>query len=371
MSNNINDTSQINSNVAGCARTRDWVVLIPLGVMITGINGLIVLAFLMRQNLRRRPANIMICSQACTDLFSAFVYIPVYLVQNEATSILRLFLNCYMLYLSLFNLSMISMDRYLAMNKPFIHRRIINVKRTIKMIIGVWVCPLGLTMVPLFWWFEAEAVRDKATRIYVFVIWFLLLLMVTPMSVMYILATRGAKCNIKSRRASLRGRLKEHATLLAHKEVRAVHLFGLLLFFFVAAYLPILYINFCWFIGAPEYAPPIVEVISLYLLIMNSIINPIICIMLKKDYLLTIKRILSCKYRYAGASGGNRSLFGSDFSTTRISTLSSTSTFDRRARSRKNAVAGPGNYRQGMRGHYPSTIEKNISLQVLADQQTS
>ena len=37
------------------------------------------------------------------------------------------------------------------MNRPFVHRRIINVNRTVKMIAGVWICPLGLTLIPLTW----------------------------------------------------------------------------------------------------------------------------------------------------------------------------------------------------------------------------
>ena len=89
-SNNSSVPDDINNN--NNERIRDLVVLVILGVMITVINGLIVISFLIRRKLRKRPANIMICSQACTDLFTALVYIPVKLVDNETTYTLRWFL---------------------------------------------------------------------------------------------------------------------------------------------------------------------------------------------------------------------------------------------------------------------------------------
>ena len=49
--------------------------------------------------------------------------------------------------------------------------------------------------------------------------------------------------------------LLHQAAMLAQKELRVVHLFGLLLFFFLMAYLPILYINFCIIIGAYAWVP--------------------------------------------------------------------------------------------------------------------
>ena len=86
--NNSSGPDVINNNNNN-DRIRDLVVLVILGVMITVINGLIVISFLIRRKLRKRPANIMICSQACTDLFTALVYIPVKLVDNETTYTLR------------------------------------------------------------------------------------------------------------------------------------------------------------------------------------------------------------------------------------------------------------------------------------------
>ena len=46
-------------------------------------------------------------------------------------------------------------------------------------------------------------------------------------------------------------------------------------------------------IGLPEYAPAEMATVSRYLLIANSALNPILCIMLTKDYYCTVKRIIN------------------------------------------------------------------------------
>ena len=294
---NVSNGSHKTSSLHDHSSTRDLVVLAILGVTITVINGLILISFVMRRKLRRRPANIMICSQACTDLFTALVYIPVYLTQEESTI---MFLNCYMLYLSLFSLAIISIDRYLATNRPFIHRRFINVSRTIKLVALVWICPLALTLIPFTWVYEKDtAVLLRSWKIYISTIWLLMLVLVVSMSVLYIHVSRSAKRTIQRRRTSSQNnRFKARAQLLARKELRVIHLFGLLLSFFVGAYFPILYINFCLIIEKPEYIPPEIIPMSLYLLIFNSVLNPIICIMLKKDYLFAIKQIFLLGYGF-------------------------------------------------------------------------
>ena len=122
--------------------------------------------------------------------------------------------------------------------------------------------------------------------------WTLLLMLVIMMTVLYMLATRGAKRTIRNQHGSpcfLRHGCSHTASQIAKKELRVVHLFGFLLFFFSAAYLLIVYINLCMIAGASEYAPPVVEVVSRYLLLINSVINPILCILLSKSYYRTLR----------------------------------------------------------------------------------
>ena len=167
--------------------------------------------------------------------------------------------------------------------------RYVDVRRTGNMIGVVWTLPLLFVLIPLTWWFGDLGTKVLATKFYICTMWTLMLVLVVSMSVFYVLATRRAKVTIRTRRNSLGRRAHDKAAALARKELRVVHLFGFLLFFFVAAYLPILYINFCLIIGAGSLVPPTIAVVSLYLLIINSVLNPLLCILLKKDYLKAIK----------------------------------------------------------------------------------
>ncbi|XP_057307816.1 trace amine-associated receptor 8b-like isoform X1 [Hydractinia symbiolongicarpus] len=272
------------------------IILIFISILIVVVNGLLIVAFSIEKKLRRRPANVLICSQAVTDLLTGIVFIPVFLVESyhgKMTGIL--FMTCYILFLSLFNLLALSTDRYLALSKPLLHHRMIDVRRTVKVIIFIWVIPLALTSIPLTWWFKPAEFKQYASKIYLSITWLFMLVLVVVMTILYLFVTRKAKRTIRYKRESIAQRSREKMASLAHKELRVVHLFGLLLFFFVAAYLPILYMNFCDLLGKPEYIPRELEIIGFYFLFFNSVVNPLLCICLKKDYFEVVAQIARIK----------------------------------------------------------------------------
>ncbi|XP_066922057.1 adenosine receptor A3-like [Clytia hemisphaerica] len=276
--------------------TRDASILIVIGLFITSVNALIILAFSTAKRLRRRSANIMIFSQACSDLFTGIVFVPAHLIETyQHTNHARGFLVCYMLFLSLFNLLALSTDRYMALSRPFLHHRILSVSRTVKLISFIWIIPLILTLIPLAWWFDLTKAAH-AQKIYLSITWLFMLALVIAMTVLYSFVTYKARRTIKRKRHSTMGHNAESKmATLARKELRVIHLFGLLLFFFTATYLPILYMNFCDLIGYPEFIPQAVEIAGFYFLFLNSIVNPILCIYLKRDYFQVIVSILQCK----------------------------------------------------------------------------
>ena len=76
---------------------------------------------------------------------------------------------------------------------------------------------------------------------------------------------------------------------LTRKELRVVHLFGLLLFLFVATYLPIIYMNFCDIIKKVELIPRSLEEISFFIILLGSVLNPIMSMYLKRDFHNSLK----------------------------------------------------------------------------------
>ena len=279
------------------------IFIIFLCVMVLTVNSLVVVAFTVQKKLRRNPANVLICSQAVADLFTGAVFIPVYLIDAyNGTSSMTAFTVCYIIFLSLFNLLALSTDRFLALSRPFLHYRLLDVQRTMKLLLLIWVTPLLLTLIPLFWWFKPINVQKKAGKIYLGIGWLFMLLLVIAMTILYLFVTTKATQTIRNKRQSIghRSNSQTKVLALAKKELRVIHLFGLLLFFFVAAYLPILYMNFCDIVGEENYIPNILPRISFYFLILNSIVNPVLCIYLKKDYweaILTSIRIHRTRLR--------------------------------------------------------------------------
>lgn len=321
-------------------------VLVIFSVLIILVNAFIVVIFFATKNLRKKPANILICSQACADLYIGLIFIPLYLssrTSKESNAILP-FLIGYMLYVALFNLLALAIDRYLAILKPLIHHKLIDEQYIRKIIILIWTVPLGLVLIPLLWWFQPEDLKSKLQRVYVCLFWSLILLIVIFVIILYFLITKQTRKAIQRRMADLRFKsilitanssylrkaeekerilakrlgetrrderklfgkemyqmelfsqedLDSKVTKLAKKELCVVHLFGLLLFSLVAAYSPILYMNiFTSILNKPSYVTTNLICVSLYSLIMNSVVTPVLCILLKRDYMHAIKRLIS------------------------------------------------------------------------------
>ena len=302
--------------------TYNIIILVILSSIVIILNGFITILFIADKKLRKQPANILICSQVCADLYTGIVFIPLYLVKNEQLETIEPFLSGYMLYVELFNLLALSVDRYLAFLKPLLHHKLMNKCYIRKIVILVWTVPLGLTLIPLFWWFNQTELKKKLQRIYVCTVWSLMLAIVLIITMLYLFITKQTRRSIRGRMADPRlqmdlisnksprpGRVKKRqrtlgkvelkANKLAKKELRVVHLFGLLLFFLVAAYSPILYMNiFIVMLQKPSFISKKVICISLYFLILNSVVTPVLCILLKKDYIDAIKKWkhLSRKY---------------------------------------------------------------------------
>ena len=276
--------------------TFEMTSLILLSLIIMIVNGFVIIVFISYRKIWKRATNVMICSQACADLYTGIVFIPFHLVQTEESESLQPFVNGYMLYVAMFNLLALCIERYLAILRPFLHYRIMDIYHTRKVIILVWVVPFVLTSLPLIWWFQRPEVKYKIQKIYVCTQWTLILIIVLLMTTLYLFITKKATQSIRDqailRLSSCANRERLTANKLSRKELRVVHLFGLLLCFLVAAYSPILYMNLVVVIlNKPSYVPLKLIDVSLYLLVLNSVVNPILCILMKKDYLDAINKL--------------------------------------------------------------------------------
>ncbi|XP_012556274.2 adenosine receptor A3 isoform X2 [Hydra vulgaris] len=276
--------------------TRELIILPICALVIVLLNLLVVGAFVYEKKLRRRPANVLIFSQAMIDFVIGTLFIPFHIIEKHyKTEIILNYLIYYILFISLFNLLALSADRYLALSMPFFHYRVVDKRRTVRLLIIVWIVPLFLTLIPLCWEFKFTETKSKYTKTYLTISWAFMLILVLLMTILYLFIVIRARKTIRKKRLSIEKKSFKKKVELERKELRVIHLFGLLLFFFVAAYIPILYMNYYVIIDMINSIPPIVEILSIYSLILNSLVNPVLCIYLKQDYSQVILTIIQFK----------------------------------------------------------------------------
>ena len=293
-----NNTGKATSKVT--TQTINYASVLILGAIVIIENALVCLAFTAYSKLRKKQSNILICSQAAIDLLVGLAFIPWKIATLYTKQHLHIgYIVFYILFVSLGNLSSLALDRYLALIKPLKHHTMMDVSRTKKIVLMTWLVPLFLTMIPMTWYTAPPHTRRIAMKIYIGIFWGIMMLIWVIMIAIYIIIYRTASRTIRLRQKRMKAaeHPKESRVKTTKKELRVAHLFGLLLFFFILAYLPILYINLVGLLGYGEsLIKPFFHHISLYFLITNSVVNPILCLLLKKDYQLIVKRWICCEW---------------------------------------------------------------------------
>ena len=196
----------------------------------------------------------------------------------------------YMMFLSLFNLMALSLDRYLALCHPLFHRKIKDACRSVRLIMIIWVTPLVLALIPLAWKFNSdEKLQNIAKRSYMMVALVIVFTFIVVITLIYLQIAVIARKTIRDKRKSTIEISRKND--LHRKEARVSHLFGVLLFFFLVAYAPMIYINTCLLVTSRQMCVPWHQLVTVFLLMTNSIVNPICCMLLKRDYMDGIRGI--------------------------------------------------------------------------------
>ena len=296
---NSNKSSNFTKNPIESGKMTTLVPLIIIGLIVVIENAMVCLAFATNPKLRKRQSNILVFSQAVVDFLVGCVFIP--WVETEHYTKQNLFsgyMIFYILIVSLGNLLCLAADRYLALIKPLKHHLLMNVSRTKRILIVLWLTPLLLTMIPISWQNASKETANLAMTIYLGITWMVMLLMCAVMIYMYIRVYLTAAKSIRLRQKRMSHHYQaENRIQTTKKELRVAHLFGLLLLFFILAYTPLLYGNMVYILSlngviqdSKQYAPAFLGDIVIYSLAINSVVNPILCLLLKKDYQLIVKR---------------------------------------------------------------------------------
>ena len=225
--------------------------------------------------------NCILASLSISDLLVALIFVPVYIAEHYINITVSGHFIAYILLASVFNLSAVTYERYIAITRPLEYRVIVTRRKVSSLLCFAWVFPLFISLIPLAWDADEKTVYHQVYLILVVV----LFIMVPSCSVVwvYICFMRIVRQfnNRSHARASAGNRCGRYH---AGKEEKVARVFGVIFAVFLLCWIPIIFLNFCvafdWFYLITVQ----MTYISFYALLLNTIINPLIYSFYKKDF---------------------------------------------------------------------------------------
>ena len=244
------------------ARIVNWAILAILGLLIIIANGMICWLFHKTARIRERNENALFCSQAIGDLLNGLVFVPVYIMEeNGVISDVIPFIVCISVFLSLFSLVAIAIDRFWAIFSPFQRIRYFGKTFLAVELTVIWIIPTLLGLLPLFWWFDVPVERSSRKKIYLTFLVSLLIMAYTSMVTFLLIALFRAKKILRRRyrTRTLSGSQTEETMKRAKKtllkeEFSALKLSFILLLCYMFGYLPTISLNILRQLGRDDLA---------------------------------------------------------------------------------------------------------------------
>ena len=210
----------------------------------------------------------------------------------------------YSFLLSLFGLFTLAMERLWCLWKPLQHRSLFSTQVLFITLLVIWIMPLPVLMINLIW-----ALGHASYGSYAGYIWtFMALIMLVSLSTLCTYITTFYQI-----RKIIRGRYNCSAVadsengihtggseetrkkLYLKKQVRPAQLGSALLLCYVISYFPTLYENVMVYQQKLELLNGAVCNFATYSHVLNALINPLLCLIMKEDYRKALKSLLRIK----------------------------------------------------------------------------
>ena len=280
---NISTTAELTSYTSEPVSSTTFLALVVswalLGIVSTGLNILVCTMVYIDKKLRTMT-NYLVVSLSVSDLLVAVVFVPVYIIDHYARTVIGGYFVAFILLATVFNLCGVTYERYIALTRPFRYRTIMSCQKVCTIIILSWIAPLLLSLLPLAWDTNEEATVHK---VYIAVVVTLFIFIpCTAMVCVYMRVLRVVHRFVLRNK----GRTSEgNATgQLVGNEEKAARVFAMVLAMFVLCWLPLIYINICWIFNQSQLVNNELIFISFYTLVLNSILDPVICAFYKRDF---------------------------------------------------------------------------------------
>ncbi|XP_022805141.1 D(4) dopamine receptor-like [Stylophora pistillata] len=261
-----------------------------LGLLSAGLN-ILVCAMVIHDKKLRTMTNYLVLSLSVSDLMIAVVFVPVYIIDHYAKTVIAGYFVAFVLLATVFNLCGVTYERYIALTRPFRYRAIIN-NQNVSLIIGIsWILPLIISLLPLAWNTDASSTIHKAYLAIILAT--CIFIPSTTMVCVYMSLLRVVhRFVIRNKKRTCNG---NNTGYRAGNEEKAARVFAIVLLMFLVCWLPLIYINICLITDQRQLLSNELIIISFYTLVLNSILDPVIFALYKKDFRDTLKKRLRLK----------------------------------------------------------------------------
>ncbi|EDO39225.1 predicted protein, partial [Nematostella vectensis] len=251
-----------------------------LGLISATFNLMVCLAVYKVKKLRT-VTNCFVVSLSMADLLVSVVFVPVYIIDHYAKTIISGYLIAFMLLASIFSLAAVTYERYIALTKPFGYRMLMS-RRKVSVIIGTaWMLPLVLALLPLAWNTNVQSVYHEVYKISLVVVFILIPCIVMIWVYVRLLCVVRHHVHRNRKRASAGNKTGNRVG----REEKAARVFALVFAMFLLCWGPIIYINICEVFGAAKIITTELIYASFYTLLANSIVDPVIYAFFKRDFI--------------------------------------------------------------------------------------
>lgn len=291
---NISATSEVNSYTSEPVSSRTFLALVIswalLGLVSAGLN-ILVCAMVFIDKKLRTMTNYLVVSLSVSDLLVALVFVPVYIIDHYANTIIGGYFVAFILLATVFNLCGVTYERYVALTRPFRYRTIMSCHKVSAIIAISWILPLLLALLPLAW---NTDVKSTIHKVYLAVILVTCIFIpCTTMVCVYMRLLRVVhRFVLRNRKRTSKGNDTGHR---AGNEEKAARVFAIVLGMFLLCWLPLIYINICLIFDQNQLVTNELIFISFYTLVLNSILDPVICAFYKKDFREMLRKRLKLK----------------------------------------------------------------------------
>lgn len=291
---NKNTTSELNGYTSEPVSSRTFLALIIswtlLGIFSAGLN-ILVCAMVYSEKKLRTMTNYLVVSLSVADLLVAVVFVPVYIIDHYAKTIIGGYFVAFILLATVFNLCGVTYERYIALTRPFRYRTIMNCHKVSVIIAISWIFPLLLALLPLAWNTDVESTIHKVYLAIILVT--CIFIPCTTMVCVYMRLLRVVhRFVLRNKKRTSKG---NDTGQRAGNEEKAARVFAIVLGMFLVCWLPLIYINICLIFDLKQLVTNELIFISFYTLVLNSILDPVICAFYKKDFREMLNKRLKLK----------------------------------------------------------------------------